>query len=257
MLLSLTLDNPISLAISLIVILIFISDVSKGYKKGFLQTTIKFITSLIAMIIAYFLKTPLSTFLYLNCPFFELDGIFKGVTSINILIYEIISFFVIFVLVTIILSIISNILKLDEKLIRFIAIIGVPNKIAGALFGALKSVVFLYFGLSLLFGVSNFFTNLDLGTSLGDYIVDIPILKNSFGSVIDSFDEITELAVEYENIQDKEELNNEAIGILLEYEVITEENLELLIESGKIQFSLDNPEEQKEIMEDLYEAFNK
>jgi hypothetical protein len=51
------------------------------------------------------------------------------------------------------------------------------------------------------------------------------------------------LAVEYENIQDKEELNNEAIRILLEYEVITEENLELLIESGKIQFSLNNLEE--------------
>lgn len=257
MLLSLTLDNPISLVISLIIILIFISDVSNGYKKGFFQTTIKFITSLIAMILAYFLKTPLSSFLYLNCPFFELDGIFKGVTAINILIYEIISFFVIFIVVVIILIIISDIFKLDEKLVRFIAVIGVPNRIAGALFGALKSILFLYFGLSLLFGVSNFFTDLDLGTSLGNYIVDIPVLKNSFGSVIDSFDQITELAVEYENIQDKEELNNEAIVILLEYEVISEENLELLIESGKIQLSLDNPEEQKEIKEDLYEAFNK
>lgn len=256
MLMSLTLENPISLAISLIIILIFISDIRAGYKKGFLQTAIKFLISLIAMVLAYFLKTPLSSFLYLNFPFFELGGIFKGVTSINILIYEIISFFVLYVLIMIILSIINGILKLDEKLIRFVAIIGVPNRIAGALFGALKSIIFLYFGLSLLFVGTNF-TKIDVGTSLGDYIVDFPLLKNTFGSVVDSFDEITELAVEYENIQDKEELNEDAINILLEYDVITEENLELLIESGKINYSLDNAEEQKETMEDLNEAFNK
>ena len=36
MLMSLTLNNPVSIAISVIVILILIGDIVAGYKKGFL-----------------------------------------------------------------------------------------------------------------------------------------------------------------------------------------------------------------------------
>jgi hypothetical protein len=65
------------------------------------------------------------------------------------------------------------------------------------------------------------------------------------------------LAVEYENVQDKEQLNKESIDILLKYGIITEENLNLLIEAGKVQYSVDNAEEQKSMMEELYESFTK
>ena len=85
----------------------------------------------------------------------------------------------------------------------------------------------------------------------------MPVLNNTFGNVLDSFDDITELAVEYENIQDKQQLNNESIDILLEYGIITEENLEVLIEAGKVQYSVNNAEEQKGMMEEIYDSFIK
>jgi hypothetical protein len=92
-------------------------------------------------------------------------------------------------------------------------------------------------------------------SAVGNFIVDLPVLKNTFGNTLDSLDNITEMAVEYENVQNKEQLNKESIDVLLEYGIITEENLNILIESGKVQYSVDNPDEQKEMMEDLYEAF--
>lgn len=256
MLLSLTLDNPVSAIISIIVILVLVSDIIAGYKKGFLENSIKFLRTVISMIIAYLFKAPLSSYLYLNYPFFNLDGIFKGVSSINILIYEVIAFFVVFVIVSLILNIICNILKLEEKLLRLISIIGVPNKIMGGILGGLKSIIFLYFALSLFFIASNFF-NIDRGESLGDYIVEFPILKNTFGGIVDSFDQISDLALEYEHIQDKTQLNTDAIDILLKYDIISEDNLELLIKNGKVEYSVSEAEEQKNIMEDLYDSIIK
>ena len=56
----------------------------------------------------------------------------------------------------------------------------------------------------------------------------------------------------------KEDVSNkESIDILLEYGIITEENLEVLIKAGKVQYSVDNAEEQKGMMEELYESFTK
>ena len=114
MLMSLTLNNPVSIAISVIVILILIGDIVAGYKKGFLESGVRFLKSVIALLVAYFLKGPLSRFMYLNLPLIEFDGIFKGVSAISILIYEAIAFFVVFILILIILNIISTIIKLDE-----------------------------------------------------------------------------------------------------------------------------------------------
>ena len=253
MLMSLTFNNPIAIVVSIFVILIIISDIIDGYKKGFLESGVKFLKTLVAMLIAYFCKAPLSKYMYLNLPFFQLEGIFKGVSSLNVIIYEIIAFFVIFALVLLIINIVSAILKLDEKVLRLVSIIGVPNKIMGAVINGLKSIVLLYFGLSLFFVGANFM-KWDVGESLGTYIVEMPLLKNTFGNILDSCNEITDLAVEYENIQDKEELNNKSIDILLEYDIISEENLELLIESGKIDYSVNKVDEQKDMVSDLYEA---
>jgi molybdopterin-guanine dinucleotide biosynthesis protein A len=150
----------------------------------------------------------------------------------------------------------DTIIKLDEKILRLVSIIGVPNKIMGALIGGLKSLIVLYFLLSILY-VSSSFLRFDPTSAVGDFIVDMPVLNNTFGNVLDSFDDITELAVEYENIQDKQQLNNESIDILLEYGIITEENLEVLINAGKVQYSVDNADEQKGMMEDIYDAFIK
>lgn len=249
-------ESSLSIAVNIIIILIFLADIRKGYKKGLIQSIIQFITSVITFILAYFLKTPLSTFLYTNYHFFELEGIFEGMTSINILIYESISFVILFVTISIILSIISKLLKLDEKITKLITLTGIFNKLLGSILGALKSIIILYFLISGLTIVSNI-TNLDLSSTLSNYILEIPVLKNTLGNNIESSEKLNDLAKEYKNNKDKTELNNKAIDILLEYEIITKENLEILIKSGKIVYNINNAEEQKDMMEDLNEAFNK
>lgn len=70
--------------------------------------------------------------------------------------------------------------------------------------------------------------------SLADDIIELPVLKETFGDSLGSLNEITGLAKDYEDTKDKEEFNNKAITILLKYNVITKENLQILIDNGKI-----------------------
>lgn len=255
MLLSLSFSNPISLIVSFIIVLILIADIVAGYKTGFLESGVKFLKTIIAMLVAYFVKAPLSEYMYVNLPFFQFDGIFKGVSAISILLYELIAFFVVFILIIAILNIISNVLGLERRILRLVSFIGVPNKIMGAIIGGLKSLVMLYFLLSALFVGSSIY-GFNVRDSIGDYIVELPILNNTFGNVLDSFEEIGVLAKEYENTQDKESLNNKSIDILLDYGIITKDNLNVLIESGKVQYSVNDVDEQKEMVDDLNEILN-
>jgi len=249
MLLSLTLDNPVSLIISLIVILVFVSDVINGYKKGFLGTAIKLFKSVVALVFAYLFKGKLATYLSIHLPFFNLQGLFKGLDIVNVLIYELIAFVAIFAIVSLILKIIIDLFNIEERLFSLIVQLGIPNNLIGAIFGGLKSIIIIYFALSIFFVVSNFM-KIDTGNSLGDYVVNMPILKNSFGGTLDSFDQISELAVEYENTQDKGVLNHDAIGILLENGIISEEQLNALIDAGKVEYSMDNIEAHNKVMEE-------
>ena len=72
-----------------------------------------------------------------------------------------------------------------------------------------------------------------------DDIVNIPVLNTTFGDTLSSLDEITSLAKEYEDQQDKDEFNKRAIDVLLKYEIISKENLQILIDSGKIANTLE------------------
>jgi hypothetical protein len=74
----------------------------------------------------------------------------------------------------------------------------------------------------------------EMKPSLADVILEFPVLKRTFGPTIDSLNDISSLAKDYEHTKDKDEFNEKALDILLEYDIITEDNLDKLINSGKI-----------------------
>lgn len=235
--------------VNIIVILILIFGLYDGYKSGLLEGTVKFVGTVIALVIAYLFKNPLSVFMYKHLPFFNIGGVFKGVSVINILIYELIAFLVLFIVLMVIIRIIFNITDIINKLISLIAIIGLPNKILGAVLGLLKTIIILFF-LACTFRVTMSFKGIDVGPTLADDIIEVPLLKNTFGDVFDSLDEIGGLAKNYESINDKEEYNYEALRILLKYNVVTYDNAKYLVDNNKVKipsdFDINNLKENKE-----------
>lgn len=98
-----------------------------------------------AFIGAYMLKSPLSVFMYTHLPFFKFEGLFKGVASLNIIVYEVMAFLITFIVLRIAIKVVARLLGLVERLLSFIFFIGVPSKILGALVGFVKSIIVLYF----------------------------------------------------------------------------------------------------------------
>lgn len=231
--LSFNFANPLSAVVNIVIIVIIVWEIIKGYKKGFLESSIKLLGGIIALILAFLFKGPLAIVMYSHLPYFKLGGIFKGVSSLNIIIYEVIAFILLFIVLKIAISLVGKITGFIEKLLSLIFIIGIPSKILGALVGLVKALVVVYF-LAFGFKFACNLGNVSLEPSLADDIVELPVLKNTFGKILGSLDEIRVLAKEYEGTKDKEEFNNRVLDILLEYNIITEENLDILINNGKI-----------------------
>ncbi len=233
MLFNLNFNDTVVAVINVVVILILVLGTYSGLKKGFLQSSIRIIGLIIAIIAAYILKNPISVFLYTHLPFFKFGGLFKGVSVLNVIVYELIAFLALLIIFLIAIKIICKITGLVDKVLSLIFLLGIPNKILGAIVGFIESVIILYF-VSFVFKFTCNFMNLDIKPSLVDDVVNFPVLKQTFGSSLSSLDEITSLALEYKDTKDKDEFNEKAMDILVKYKVITEENLQILIDSGKI-----------------------
>lgn len=233
---SLNLSNPISLLIAIIIVVFLVLEIANGYKKGFLESGIILVGSILIVIGSFILKNPLSVYLYTHLPFFKFDGLFKGVSALNIIVYEVIAFVIVFAVLFVIYKVVCLLTKIVDKLLSLIFFIGIPNKILGSILGFLQGIVILYFVIAI-FKIGTNVMGYEMQPSLADYVIEVPILKQTFGPSLSSLDDITALAKDYEHTNDKDEFNKKAIDILLKYDVITEENLDILIEKGKIKVS--------------------
>ena len=226
-------NNTTVIMIDIVIGIIFLIGLYSGYKKGFLESAIRFIGVCASFVVSYLFKNPISVYLYKHLPFFKLNGIFKGVTVINILIYEIIAFIILFTACLIILKVIAKLTGLVDKALSFIFLIGVPNKILGAAMGLVSSYIFIYFiGIIFTFGCS--FFNFEVEKSFLNTIIETPILEKTFGKSINALEEISLLAKDYKDEEEKDEYNYKSLEILLKYKIITSENAKYLSDEKKI-----------------------
>ena len=76
-----------------IVILIFLAfGALIGFKRGFTRQLVSLVGIFVIIVVSFLFKNPVSVFLYNNLPFFNFGGIFKDITVLNILVYEVIAF---------------------------------------------------------------------------------------------------------------------------------------------------------------------
>jgi len=234
MLLNIDFSSTQSILVSLFVILFLLGGIIGGYKKGFLDSVFKFIGFILALLIAYIFKDTLASIMCNYLPFLKFGGIFKNVTAINIIVYQIIAFIIIFIVASLVIDLILKLTDFINSIIKKIPIIGTLNSLLGAIIGFIESLVFLYF-LCFAFKFGANFLGYEVKESLADNILDISILKNNYGETLDCFQDIFEVAKEYKNEVDKTEVNNKAIELLLKYDIVTEEQIDTLIESDKLK----------------------
>ena len=135
----------------LVVILILICGVV-GFKRGVFKQAVVTIGTVLVFVLSYHFKDYLANFFSYNLPFFNFTGEFAGLSSINIIMYQMIAFLIMFAFFGTILAVLIKITGIFEKILKFTIVLGIPSKILGLLLGLVEgyivAFVFLFVHLS-------------------------------------------------------------------------------------------------------------
>lgn len=228
--------------VDIIIIVSIVLGVLIGFVRGFFKETVIFIGTILVVVLAFVLKNPLSLILYKNLPFFKFKGIFEGISTLNILIYEILAFIIALAILSIALTIIIKISGIIEKILKLTIVLALPSKLLGAIVGFIQSIVVLYVFLFLL----------SLPILRVPYIKDskyaqmilekTPVISKVTDGLVKTFNEISDFADKnIKNNVDKRQTNREMLEIMLKNDVVTSENVKYLSDKGKID--IDNIDE--------------
>lgn len=219
-----------------IIILIFLGfGALIGLKRGFTHQLVSLLGIFVILILSFLLKNPISVFLYNNLPFFNFGGIFKDITVLNILVYEVIAFFIIFFILTILFKILLKLTSIFEKILNATIILGIPSKILGAVLGIVQNYIYVFIVLYIL-SLPMFNINIIKESKMSNIILDkTPILNKVCDKTLSVFNEIIELKEEYNTTTNVADFNQKALNIMIDKKIVTKENVKKLIEKGKIK----------------------
>ena len=219
-----------------IIILVFLGfGALVGLKRGFTRQLISLVGIFVILILSFLFKNPISVLLYNNLPFFNFGGIFKDITVLNILVYEIIAFLILFFALTLIFKILVKLTSIFEKILNATIILGIPSKILGAILGIVQNIIYAFIILYIL-SLPMFNFNILKESKVSNLILDkTPVLNKICDESIEVFNEIFELKKEYENTTDIKKFNQKALDNMIDKGVVTKENVKNLIDKGKIK----------------------
>jgi uncharacterized membrane protein required for colicin V production len=230
-----------SAILDLVIIAIILIGAFNGWKYGGISAAVKLIGTILVFILAYYLKNPISVLLYENLPFFKFGGMFKGITSLNILLYEAIAFVIAMSLLTIAIAIIIKVTKVLDKIVNMTIILALPSKLLGLILGALQHYVIIYFVIFILLQIP--FTSKYMNESTAAKMIadKTPGLSMVTKELYTTYNEVYDICVRYDNSTDKQKGDYEALDTLMKHEIITSKSVQKLKDKNKLE--IDNLDE--------------
>ena len=216
--------NIIDVVIFLLIILSFIN----GYKRGVLKEVVMLCGTIVIYIVSFLLKDKLGLILCKILPFFNLDGL----VSLNILIYQLIALFLIASFLFSIFGIVLKVTGVLQKLVNMTIILTIPSKILGGILGLVEGYIVIF---ALLIILSVPFKNIDIfkNSNLNNKIItSSPILSSTLGNLDDLIIDIYDIKIDKD--QDNDKMNDKILDMYIDYNVISREDLDSIIKSGKL-----------------------
>lgn len=222
--------------VDLIIIILILFGAVIGFKRGFTKSLVSAVGLIAIVIIAFLLKNPVSTVLYEHLPFFQFGGVIKGVTVLNIALYELLAFVIVLAVLGIVLKILMIATSIFERILTLTIILGIPSKILGAVIGALEWFILVFIGLYVLNMPVVNVKEIDNSTLAPKILNNTPILS---GVIKDTNDVINEFASIKDRYTDKNvdtnEFNKETLELFLKYNVVSVDSVDKLIKDNKLK----------------------
>ena len=202
-----------------------------GFSRGLTKQIVIFIGTIIVLIIAYELKSIIGDFFLLNLPFIKFSW---GISSLNILFYQGLAFFIIVLLLEVVLKILIAITNVFEKILKYTIVLGIPSKLLGMLVGFLEGYLFAFL---FAFIVTQPFFNGAFGvnrTGLANTVVNhSPILSSLAKDTLNVGNEISL----FKDEEDKNKVELKVVDLCLENNVVDLEVVDQLVEKDKLKIN--------------------
>lgn len=221
--------------LDIVIALVLIMSAIIGFKRGAIKEVVSLVGIIIVFILAFSLKGVLGNVLCKWLPFFNFAGNLEGVTVLNILLYQLIAFLIIYSLLFSVYMIVVKISGIVQKLVHMTVILWLPSKVIGAVVAFITGYVMVFVVLlALLIPLKD--TDIFKNSKFANYIVyDTPILASSSENISTSINEIYELGEDLSKGDiSKNEANVKTMDILLKYKVVSAETARELVVLDKL-----------------------
>lgn len=217
------------------IVLVLIMSAIIGFKRGAIKEIVSLVGIIIVFILAFSLKGVLGNVLCKWLPFFNFAGNLEGVTVLNILLYQLIAFLIIYSLLFSVYMIVVKISGIVQKIVHMTIVLWLPSKVIGAVVAFITGYVMVFVVLlALLIPLKD--TDIFKNSKFANYIVyDTPILASSSENISTSINEIYELGEDLSKGDiSKNEANVKTMDILLKYKVVSAETARELVVLDKL-----------------------
>lgn len=212
------------MVVDIVIILFLLFGALIGFKRGFTKSLVSMLGSLVVIVIAFIFKEPLGNFLASVMPFFN----FNGLTALNVILYQMIAFIILVIVLSIIVKILLYATTIFEKILNATIVLGIASKFLGALVGLIRNYIIVFIVLYVLsFPFLNFsFLN---DSKVTPFVLDHTVILSKAAETT------TNITNDLKEVASDENTNKKVIEIMLKYDLVNEDNINKLVEKGKIK----------------------
>lgn len=217
------------------IILILIMFAIVGFKRGAIKEIVSLVGIIVVFIVSFSLKGVLGNILCKWLPFFDFAGSLEGVKVLNILLYQLIAFLIIYSLLFSVYMIVMKISGIVQKIIHMTVILWLPSKLIGAVVAFVTGYIIVFVVLlALLIPLKD--TVIFKDSSFANYIIyKTPILATSSKNISTSINEIYTLGEDLSKGEiNKNQANLETMDVLLKYKVVSPKTARELVILDKL-----------------------
>ena len=218
------------------IILVLISFIVVGFKKGVIKELVSLVGIILVFILSWNLKGFIGNFLCLNLPFIEFKGAISNISSLNIMMYQMIAFIIIFSLLLGIYSISLKISRIVQKFVNMTLVLWIPSKILGAVVSFIKGYLVLFIIFVFLMIPLGNYSIFKESTFIDIILNKTPLVSKHTSSFTKPISEIIDLSKSVNNKKiTSKEANRKAINIMINYNVVNRNTVEKLYEKNKLK----------------------
>lgn len=221
--------------LDIIIVLILFIGMVIGYKQGFLKGIISLVGVSLIAIISFLFRDNLADILLKICPYFNFSGSYEGITSLNILVYEGISFAIIFVFLFGFLAIVLSVTGIIQKIIDISIVLTLPSKILSIIVGLINGVVIVFIVLFVMINI-NPMRKYVYNSYISKLILErVSVLSKSTTNNYLAYEEINNSVKACKKEHNKTKCNTDVANTLIKYDIISKDDVEELIILRKLK----------------------